>query len=263
MLQSSLGQPFFWITPSDLWKQHTSLLGPGVTLSASELDVVCYDPQAEMLLHLWQIRNTASIYIHRLRRSKWLPKGLVWAIWVTVENTVCDIIYSEIAIQSSLWSFCLQLHLWVLVLEGLKLGLPPRLLPLIRWIKPPPINFFSPQLFLALITHKTLQVKCSDYWPPTHYYTLIGWRGGETKWLPIRARFRFLKEAFIASVSDFLWNPFLKYLTRWFKNSAAHFFIRQSHLEMSHTDWWASCDWSTSTYLLLTTKTKLPATTQI
>lgn len=124
--------------PSDLWKQHTFLLGPGVTLSAAELDIVCYNPQTEMLLHLWQIKNTASICIHRLRRSKWLQKGLVWAIWVTI---VHDIIYSEIAIQESLWSFSLQLHVWVLVSEGLKLGLPPHLLPLIRWIKPPPYKF--------------------------------------------------------------------------------------------------------------------------
>lgn len=62
------------------------------------------------------------------------------------------------------------------VLESLKLGLAPHLLPMIR-ISPP-----TPQLLLASITHKTLQVISSDdYQPPNHYYTLIISRGEGTK----------------------------------------------------------------------------------
>lgn len=82
-----------------------------------------------------------SRHLHSIDQSKWLHEGLVWTIWATVEYIVCGIIYSEIAILESLWSFCLQLHFWVLVLEGLNPSLPPHLQPPIGWIKPLPYTF--------------------------------------------------------------------------------------------------------------------------
>lgn len=105
--------------------------------------VLRYEPQTEMLLHLWQIEKIQRAFVFKGSCGQTgCRKSLVGVIWVTVEYTGCDIISSEIAIQESLWSFYLRRHLWVLVLEGL----PPHLLPLIRWIKPLPINFSSLQL---------------------------------------------------------------------------------------------------------------------
>lgn len=78
-----------WTTPPldpTFWPGNTYfLLGPGLALSAAQLDVECYDPQAELLQHLLQIRSTAAICIQRLGRSNWLQRSSVWATWVAVE----------------------------------------------------------------------------------------------------------------------------------------------------------------------------------
>ncbi len=84
--------PTFWPVKNTfrLWS------GPRVELPAAELEVVCHDPQNELLLLPLQIRNTAAICIQGLHWSHWLQKGSVWTNWVTVEYAVWDIIYSEI-----------------------------------------------------------------------------------------------------------------------------------------------------------------------
>lgn len=109
-------------------------------------------------------QSYSRLCIQRLRRPSWLQKSRFeppeWSL-----SALCDSICSGKAIQESLWSFLP--HLWVLVLEGLKPGLPPHLLPLIRWIKAPvpptPINAFS----------------CSFSWPQLPRNT-----AGEIQWLP-------------------------------------------------------------------------------
>lgn len=158
-----------------------------------EFQLLTYEkkiPQVSGVIFSESDRNVAPSFTDTENSRAWFQKSdWLSSVGVCVCAFLCDIIYREIAIQESLWSFCLQLHLWILVLESLKLGLPPHLLPLITWIKPPPINFFLPQILLASITHKTLQLKCSDYCSPTHHCTLIGWRESGLKWLPIWAKF--------------------------------------------------------------------------
>lgn len=115
--------------------------------------------EADGLQRLLQIRAAAGICIQRFRRSD-------SELWVAVEGAACDIICGEKAIQARVKLLLPTTPSSSPVLEDPKLGLAPHLLPLIRWIAsfpPNSINFFSPQLLLASITHNTLQVIYTDY----------------------------------------------------------------------------------------------------
>ena len=120
--------------------------------------------------------------------------------------------------------------IWVVVLEGLKLALSPHLLPLIRWIRPPPTYTFPlhrsspwPQLPTKPCRWNTV---ITDHQPTTS--TLIGWRGG-AEMMPIRVRFRFHKDALSASVWDF---PLKTKLL-----STSHGGLKKLH--SSFSNWWS------------------------
>lgn len=268
-VQSSLGQPLLWITPSNLWEMHSFSRARSRTFLPLCWMLCVYDPQTERLPRLLQIKKTAGILhsrapsVHlaaekaRFEQSEW-PERTPRVMLSTVKQ-----LSRRIAEAFSCNS------IWVVALEGLKRAPSPHLLPLIRWIKPPPTYTFPPrhsspwpQLPTKPCRWNTL---ITDHQPTTS--TLIGWRGGGAEWLPIRVRFRFHKNALSASVWDF---PLKTKLL-----STSHGGLKKQHSSflklmvmtgnVTYIDWWANYVRSTPSYFSQTTekqtgRTKSPAT---
>lgn len=268
-VQSSLGQPLLWITPSNLWEMHSFSRARSRTFPPLCWMLCVYDPQTERLPRLLQIKKTAGILhsraptVHlaaqkaRFEQSEW-PERTQRVMLSTVKQLSRRI--GEAFSCNSIW---------VVVLEGLKRAPSPHLLPLIRWIKPPPTYTFPPRHSSPWPQLPTKPCRwntvITDHQPTTS--TLIGWRGGGAEWLPIRARFRFHKDALSASVWGF---PLKTKLL-----STSHGGLKKQHSSflklmvmtgnVAYIDWWANYVRSTPSYFSHTTekqtgRTKSPAT---
>lgn len=140
-------------------EKHILYAGLSRGSSTAELDVECYDLWGEWTATTFTDKGGGG-HLHsktslvRLRATR-----------VPMEGALCDIIYSEKAIRARLKILLPKTPSASPVVEDPKLGLALHLLPLIRYciLSANSINFSSPWLLLASITHNTLQVIYTDY----------------------------------------------------------------------------------------------------